>query len=389
MDTRRLAFVREQIEAAEETRLSPFAVRSARSRGRQVPEEPHPLRTAFQRDRDRILHAKAFRRLAHKTQVFLAPEGDHLRVRLTHTLEVTQVARTIARALQLNEDLVEAICLGHDLGHTPFGHLGEDVLSEFLGRRFRHNEQSLRIVDCLETRAGRPRGAPQGAGSEPRGAPQGAGSKPGLNLTWEVRDGIVNHTWSMPPPATLEAQIARFADRIAYVNHDIDDALRAGILRLDDLPAVTRRVLGDTSSDRVDAMVGAVVEASLGQPQVQMRDEELSAMLETRAFLFQQVYQRPEIAPEVDSARTALRTVCDWYRAHPEALPEEGAPDTDPDVAVVDYVAGMTDRFALREFERIGLTSRPEAPLKAPDKKPEAPLKAPDREKEAAVEGAK
>ena len=333
MDTRRLAFVREQIEAAEETRLSPYAVRSARSRGRQVPEEPHPLRTAFQRDRDRILHAKAFRRLAHKTQVFLAPEGDHLRVRLTHTLEVTQVARTIARALQLNEDLVEAICLGHDLGHTPFGHLGEDVLSEFLGRRFRHNEQSLRIVDHLETRGGRP----------------------GLNLTWEVRDGIVNHTWSMPPPATLEAQIARFADRIAYVNHDIDDALRAGILQLDDLPGVTRRVLGDTSSGRVDAMVGAVVEASLGQPQVQMRDEELAAMLETRTFLFQQVYQRPEIAPEVDSARTTLRTVCDWYRAHPEALPEDGVPEADPDVAVVDYVAGMTDRFALREFERIGL----------------------------------
>ena len=344
MDTRRLSFVREQIEAAEETRLSPYAVRSAHSRGRQVPEEPHPLRTAFQRDRDRILHAKAFRRLAHKTQVFLVPEGDHLRVRLTHTLEVTQVARTIARALQLNEDLVEAICLGHDLGHTPFGHLGEDVLSEFLGRRFRHNEQSLRIVDRLETRAGKPRGAPQGAGSER-----------GLNLTWEVRDGIVNHTWSMPPPATLEAQIARFADRIAYVNHDIDDALRAGILQLGDLPEVTRRVLGDTSSDRVDAMVGAVVEASLGQPKVHMRDEELAAMLETRTFLFREVYQRPEIVPEVDSARTTLRTVCDWYRAHPEALPEEGAPDADPDVAVVDYVAGMTDRFALREFERIGL----------------------------------
>jgi dGTPase len=333
VDTRRLAFVREQIEAAEETRLSPYAMRSAQSRGRQIPEESHPLRTAFQRDRDRILHAKAFRRLAHKTQVFLAPEGDHLRVRLTHTLEVTQVARTIARALQLNEDLTEAICLGHDLGHTPFGHLGEDVLSEFLGRRFRHNEQSLRIVDCLEMRGGRP----------------------GLNLTWEVRDGIVNHTWSMPPPATLEAQIARYADRIAYVNHDIDDALRAGVLRVGDLPDVTRRVLGDTSSDRVDAMVGAVVEASLGQPQVQMREEEMAAMLETRKFLFQEVYQRPEIAPEVESARTTLRTVCDWYRAHPEALPEEGVSGAEPDIAVVDYVAGMTDRFALREFERIGL----------------------------------
>ena len=333
MDTRRLSFVRQQIEAGEETRLSPYAMRSVESRGRAVPEEPHPLRTAFQRDRDRILHAKAFRRLAHKTQVFLAPEGDHLRVRLTHTLEVTQVARTIARALQLNEDLAEAICLGHDLGHTPFGHLGEDVLSEFLGRRFRHNEQSLRIVDCLETRAGRP----------------------GLNLTWEVRDGILNHTWSMPPPGTLEAQIARFADRIAYVNHDIDDALRAGVLHLEDLPGITRNVLGDTSSERVDAMVGAVVESSLGQPQVQMRDEEMAAMLDTRAFLFKNLYQRPEIAPEVDSARTALRTVCDWYGQHPEALLEEGVLDAEPDVAVVDYVAGMTDRFALREYERIGL----------------------------------
>ncbi len=331
VDTRRLAFVRERLEVAEAARLSPQAVRSAASRGRQIPEEPHPLRTAFQRDRDRILHAKAFRRLAHKTQVFLAPEGDHFRMRLTHTLEVTQVARTIARALELNEDLAEAICLGHDLGHTPFGHLGEDVLSEFLGRRFRHNEQSLRIVDCLETRAGRR----------------------GLNLTWEVRDGIVNHTWSMPPPATLEAQIARYADRIAYVNHDIDDALRAGVLVPSDLPAATRTTLGDTSSDRVDAMVEAVVEASLGQPAVTMRDEELAVMLETRTFLFRTVYQRPQVADQVERARTVLRTVCEWYGTHPEALPEEGVADAAPDVRVVDYVAGMTDRFAQREFERI------------------------------------
>ena len=339
MDTRRLSFVREQIEAAEETRLSPYAVRSARSRGRQVPEEPHPLRTAFQRDRDRILHAKAFRRLAHKTQVFLAPEGDHLRVRLTHTLEVTQVARTIARALQLNEDLVEAICLGHDLGHTPFGHLGEDVLSEFLGRRFRHNEQSLRIVDRLETRGGRPRGAPQGAGSEQT-----------VEQMVPVESVRVGDLLRVRPGEKVPVDGV-----VVGGSHDIDDALRAGILQLDDLPEVTRHVLGDTSSGRVDAMVGAVVEASLGQPQVQMRDEELAAMLETRTFLFRQVYQRPEIAPEVDSARTTLRTVCDWYRAHPEALPEDGVPDADPDVAVVDYVAGMTDRFALREFERIGL----------------------------------
>ena len=334
VDTRELAFVREQIEEAERTRLSPYAARSAESRGRQVPELGHPLRTAFQRDRDRILHAKAFRRLAHKTQVFLAPEGDHFRVRLTHTLEVTQIARTIARALELNEDLTEAICLGHDLGHTPFGHLGEDVLSEFLGRRFRHNEQSLRIVDCLEMR----------------------GERRGLNLTWEVRDGIVNHTWSMPPPSTLEAQIARFADRIAYVNHDIDDALRAGVLIDHDLPAVTRRVLGTRSSDRIDAMVGAVVEASLGAPSVEMRPEELEAMLETRKFLFRRVYQRPEVAADVERARVALRAVCAWYRDHPEALPDEvptGPCEGEPDVRVVDYVAGMTDRFARREYERI------------------------------------
>ena len=334
MDTQRLSFVRERIEEAEDARLSPYAMRAATSRGRQVDEAPHPLRTAFQRDRDRILHAKAFRRLAHKTQVFLAPEGDHLRVRLTHTLEVTQVARTIARALRLNEDLVEAICLGHDLGHTPFGHLGEDVLSEFLGRRFRHNEQSLRIVDCLETRADRR----------------------GLNLTWEVRDGILNHTWSMPEPATLEAQIARFADRIAYVNHDIDDAVRARVLAPAALPAITRRVLGETPSDRIDAMVGAVVVASLDRPQISMAPEVLEAMLETRSFLFETVYQRPEVAEEIQSARTALRAVCDWYRAHPEGLPDEGAPGAEGDVAVVDYVAGMTDRFALREYERIGVS---------------------------------
>lgn len=331
MDTRELPFVREQIEEAEDRNLSPYAVRAARSRGRAVPEVEHPLRTAFQRDRDRILHTKAFRRLAHKTQVFLAPEGDHVRMRLTHTLEVSQIARTIARALRLNEDLVEAIGLGHDVGHTPFGHLGEQVLSEFLGRPFRHNEQSLRILDTLEMRDGRR----------------------GLNLTWEVRDGIVNHTWSMPPPATLEAQIARFADRIAYVSHDIDDALRAGVLMGADLPAVTRRVLGETPSDRIDSMVGAVVVASLDAPLVSMREEELAAMLETRTFLFAKVYQRDEVAADVARAQVVLSAVCAWYRAHPEALPAGGPPGTELDVRVVDHVAGMTDRFALREYERI------------------------------------
>ena len=331
--TSRHPAVRERIEQAEDRSLSPYAARSAHSKGRAVPEEPHSLRTAYQRDRDRILHAKAFRRLGHKTQVFLAPEGDHFRVRLTHTLEVTQIARTIARALQLNEDLAEAICLGHDLGHTPFGHLGEDVLSDFLGHRFHHNEQSLRIVDTLETR----------------------GARRGLNLTWEVRDGILNHTWATPPPSTLEARIARFADRIAYVNHDIDDAIRAGVLADADLPAVTRTVLGETPSDRIDALVSAVVEASLGTASVDMRAEELGAMLETRKFLFREVYQRPEIAAEVERARVVLATVCKWYRAHPEALPREPgeAERADLDVAVVDHVAGMTDRYALREYERI------------------------------------
>ena len=337
MDTREPGFVRLEIEEAEERNLAPYAARSAQSKGRAVPEAPHPLRTAYQRDRDRILHAKAFRRLAHKTQVFLAPEGDHFRVRLTHTLEVTQIARTIARALALNEDLTEAICLGHDLGHTPFGHLGEDVLSEFLGRRFHHNEQSLRIVDTLETR----------------------GERRGLNLTWEVRDGIVNHTWSTPPPSTLEARIARFADRIAYVNHDIDDAIRAGVLVDSDLPLITRSVLGATSSDRIDALVGAVVEASLGTGSVDMRADELAAMLETRKFLFRSVYQRPEVAAEVEQARVVLRAVCAWYRAHPEALPVEPGLDSDPEVAVVDHVAGMTDRYAVREYERITKQGRP------------------------------
>lgn len=339
METRELSFVRLGIEAAERANLSPYAARAAESKGRQVAEPEHPLRTAYQRDRDRILHTKAFRRLGHKTQVFLAPEGDHVRVRLTHTLEVTQIARTIARALKLNEDLVEAICLGHDLGHTPFGHLGEEVLSEFLaaqreGQVFRHNEQSLRIVDCLEIRGG----------------------GRGLNLTWEVRDGIVNHTWSMPPPSTLEAQIARYADRIAYVNHDIDDALRAGVLALTDLPGVTREVLGETPSDRIDAMVGAVVEASLDQPAIAMREPEREAMGETRAFLFRAVYQRPGVAGQILEARQVLSTLCTWYREHPEALPggSGGSPEGTPtEVRVLDYVAGMTDRYALRDYERI------------------------------------
>jgi dGTPase len=319
--------VRERIEEAEKRLLAAHASRSAESRGRRIPEEPHPLRTAFQRDRDRILHSKAFRRLAHKTQVFLAPEGDHYRVRLTHTLEVTQVARTIARALRLNEDLAEAICLGHDLGHTPYGHLGEEVLSEFLGRQFRHNEQSLRIVEKLEKRAG----------------------QNGLNLTWEVRDGILNHTWSMPEPSTPEAKVARFADRIAYISHDIDDALRAGVLAEADVPARINGVLGRSSSVRIDTMVAAVVTASEGVD-VQMESDVLDVLIETREFLYKRVYTRPEVQAVHDRARALLRAICDHYEANPHELPET---DEDIEARLIDYVAGMTDRFARREYERI------------------------------------
>lgn len=322
--------IRLRMEALEEQMLSEQAQRSADSRGRDVPESPHPYRTAFQRDRDRILHSKAFRRLAHKTQVFMAPEGDHYRVRLTHTLEVTQVARIIARALSLNEDLVEAICLGHDLGHTPFGHLGEQVISEFLGRPFKHNEQSLRIVDQLETR----------------------GERRGLNLTWEVKDGILNHTWSMPEPGTLEAQVARFADRIAYISHDIDDSIRAGVLAPEELPEETQRVLGTSPSHRIDTMVGSLIAASEGSGKVQMEQEVFDAMALTRSFMFERVYERPEMKPEHDRATSLVRALLGHYSEHPEEVP--GSIDgSDVTTSVVDYVAGMTDRFALREYRRL------------------------------------
>jgi dGTPase len=327
----RAGSIREETEEAEHLALAPGAARAANTRGRPAHEGEDALRTAYQRDRDRILHSKAFRRLAHKTQVFLAPEGDHYRVRLTHTLEVTQVARTIARALRLNEDLTEAIALGHDLGHTPFGHLGEEVLSDLLGHPFRHNEQSLRIVDCLEHRSGRR----------------------GLNLTWEVRDGILNHTWSMPEPATLEGQVARFADRIAYINHDIDDAIRAGVLGPDDLPGPTVAVLGATGSARLDAMVSSVIGESLGADRVAMGREVLEALLETRRFLFQRVYLRPEVAPEHGRVRVILRGLWDHYLRYPGELPEDGSGSQGLEVRVTDYIAGMTDRFARRDYERI------------------------------------
>ncbi len=328
--------IRESIEANEALFLAPQAARAAESKGRRFPEEPHPLRTAYQRDRDRILHSKAFRRLAHKTQVFPAPLDDHYRVRLTHTLEVTQIARISARALRLNEDLAEAICLGHDLGHTPFGHLGEKVLSDFLGRPFRHNEQSRRQVDHLQWRGETPTSKPGG-----------------LNLTWEVRDGILNHTWSMPMPDTLEAQVARYADRIAYLSHDIDDALRAGVLDVSDLPDLTNKVLGKTTSSRIDAMVGSLVEASQDLDEIGVTPEVFDVMAVTRKFMFDRVYNRPESAEEHARIVTLLRELVEHYSDNPEDLPPDDSSPDDFETRLIDYVSGMTDRFAVREHERL------------------------------------
>ena len=323
---------RDRIEEIERRTLSDRAVLSAESKGREHDEPPHPLRTAFQRDRDRIVHAKAFRRLKHKTQVFIAPEGDHYRVRLTHTLEVSQIARTAARALGLNEDLTEAISLGHDLGHTPFGHLGEEAISPFLGRPFRHNEQSLRIVDYLEN------------------------DGEGLNLTWEVRDGIVNHTWSMPQPSTLEAQVVRFADRIAYVNHDVDDALRAEVLQQDELPQAILDVLGRTHAQRIDTLVADLVATSEDRPEIALSEPVLQALTQFRSFMFDHVYLRDDARAEQEKAVAMVRALFGHYLEHPDEIPPEyeRAPGDLP-TRVADYIAGMTDRYAVRAYERLFL----------------------------------
>ena len=306
---------RERIERIEEEVLSSRAQLAASSKGRDTPEPDDDLRTCFQRDRDRIIHSKAFRRLAHKTQVFLAPEGDHYRVRLTHTLEVTQVARTIARALGLNEDLTEAICLGHDLGHTPFGHLGEEVVATHQPT-FKHNLQSVRIVEVLED----------------------------LNLTWEVRDGIANHTWSMPTmPSTLEGQIARFADRIAYINHDIDDGMRAGILEESDLPEETVGGLGRTHAKRIQTMVSDIVSSSAEESSIRMSEPVFAAMGVTRKFLFEEVYLGRVGAATRSGVETILGTLLELHA--PKGSSESELTDA------VDYVAGMTDRFAVRAYE--------------------------------------
>ena len=324
---------RELIEKREYQILSPFAAKVAESRGRCIPEEPCKIRTDYQRDKDRIIHSKAFRRLMHKTQVFLAPEGDHFRTRLTHTIEVSQIARTVARSLGLNEDLTEAIAMGHDLGHTPFGHNGEKVLDSIQKRGFHHNIQSLRVADVLES----------------------SHSRRGMNLTQEVRDGIVNHKGE-GIPYTLEGQIVRLSDKIAYINHDIDDAIRGGILKPEDLPEKYTKLLGTTTRSRLDTMVHNVIINSMEQPKIQMSEEIEEAMSGLRKFLFEHVYLNPKAKGEETKAINMISNLFEYYMEHMEALPEEFLKMTEErgeskERIVCDYIAGMTDNYAVKKFQ--------------------------------------
>lgn len=299
------------------------------SAGRVRPEPLDGVRTEFQRDRDRIIHAKAFRRLMHKTQVFIAPDGDHYRTRLTHTLEMMQISRTIARALSLNEDLAEAIAFGHDLGHTPFGHTGEEALARALAphdRSFRHNEHSLRVVDHLEK------------------------DGEGLNLTLEVRDGILNHT-GKGNPATREGEIVRVADRIAYVNHDVDDALRAGVIAFSDLPQSPLAVLGDNMSARIDTLVRDMISTSEKQGEITLSDDVYAALMQLRKWLFDNVYQKPGSTVNRKAAGV-VSTLFEYYLEHPE---ERASSDEDPITETIDFVAGMTDRYAIGTYRRLFL----------------------------------
>jgi dGTPase len=323
----------ERIRRREERELSPRATRSYPA-DRVLAESDCGLRTPFQRDRDRIVHSKAFRRLKHKTQVFVAPTGDHYRTRLTHTLEVTQISRTVARALRLNEDLVEAIGLGHDLGHPPFGHIGEDALDRCLkdrfGSSFMHHEQSLRVVEVLE-REGR-----------------------GLNLTTAVRDGIVSHSGRAREPATLEGKIVRLMDRVAYINHDIDDALRAGVISAADLPAGAIEILGDTGPRRIDALVHDLVEHSDAAREILQGEVAGTAMDELRSFMFERVYLGPEATREHAKIHLVISSLFDHYCDHPEEIPRS-IPPGPVDRRVTDYIAGMTDRFCIRAFEALSV----------------------------------
>ncbi len=318
--------------ALEERILAPDAARSYPAR--RVREEPDcTLRTPFQRDRDRIVHCKAFRRLKHKTQVFVAPAGDHYRTRLTHTIEVSAISRTVARALRLNEDLVEAIGLGHDLGHPPFGHIGEEVLDtclrERFGSGFRHWEHSLRVVEQLE-RDGR-----------------------GLNLTEQVRDGIARHSSRAPQPATLEGRIVRVMDRVTYINHDIDDAIRAGLLHERDLPAQPIAVLGRSGSQRIDALVHDMVERSARAGEIVQGERAAAAMARLREFMFEHVYLGPAVRAERERIAEVVRALFEHYVANPELLPGTAETQADPAARVTDYIAGMTDRFCIRAYTEL------------------------------------
>ena len=322
--------VREQTELIESQTLSPHAALSQNSAGRKRAEEPCTLRTAYQRDRDRIIHCKAFRRLKHKTQVFLSPEGDHYRTQLTHKLEVAQIARTIARALRLNEDLTEAISLGHDLGHTPFGHAGERALNDISPEGFFHYEQSVRVVEKLEK------------GGE------------GLNLTAEVRDGILCHTRGREA-STLEGRVVRLADRVAYINHDIDDAIRAGVLREEDIPAKLLQTLGDRRSVRIDRLVHSIVEHS-GEGRIGMDPEMEQAFEALHEFMFHSVYRNPYAKAEEQKVPLLVRRLYEYFKEQPRKMPPELqkiAQEESTDRAVCDYIAGMTDHFAIQIFQEI------------------------------------
>ena len=327
--------IREYLEQAEFDHLSPHAQKSVLTKGRAWAQEEGDVRTCYQQDTDRIVHSKAFRRLMHKTQVFLQPEGDHYRTRMTHTIEVSRIARTIARALRLNEDLPEAIALGHDLGHTPFGHAGEVALSEITGIPFRHNEQSLRVVDKLE-KEGR-----------------------GLNLTHEVRMGILGHTGDQIPE-TWEGQIVRTSDRIAYINHDLDDAIRAGLLSEQDIPREISYVLGENHKERINTLVTNMIQTTTATGALSMSPEVLQAMDDLRSFLFREVYRNPIAKGEEVKARGIIKALYAYYSDHPEKLPADFVPQLDFDGmprVICDYIAGMTDNNAVYKYEEIFIPS--------------------------------
>lgn len=322
--------IREKLEIWEHEYLCEYAAFSDQSMGRDVEEPMCDVRTIYQRDRDRILHSKSFRRLKQKTQVFLSPEGDHYRTRLTHTLEVSQTARTIARALRLNEELTEAIALGHDLGHTPFGHAGERALNEVCSKGFRHNEQSIRVVERLEKKG------------------------KGLNLTVEVRDGILNHK-TTGNPATLEGKIVQLADKIAYINHDIDDAIRGGILLEEALPASCTDKLGNSTRNRLNTIIHDVIANSEGKGDIVCSPDIRQAMTGLRSFLFETVYTNPVAKGEEGKAKRMLQELFSYYNSHPEMMPEEYVQmieqGEDREIVVCDYIAGMTDNYAVLKFQ--------------------------------------